>query len=128
MDTEKKSSGITTIRDTLLGVIVSADILASAVFGFFDPFLGAVMLAGGLIFAVILFVFGLIQGSCILRRFSYLSVGLAIVVSLAAIATLFVNKGFEDRCVNAWKNITEASEKIERRVDHLEDRFDNDRF
>lgn len=128
MDTEKKSSGITTIRDILLGVIVSGDIIASAILGFFNPFLGAIMLAGGVIFAVILFIIGLIQGSCILRRFSYLSVGLAIVVSLTAIATLFVNKGFEDRCVNAWRDVTAASEQLERRVDHLEDRFDNDRF
>ena len=124
----EKNTSITPARFTasLIGFGAIIDIFAAAIFGYASPFTGAVLLAAGVIAAIIAFVGGCVSSSPFARRCSYIAVGLAVLVMLAGTAALFVDKGFEDRCVEDWRELSQKSDRIERRLERLENRFDND--
>lgn len=128
MSNEEKNTSVTPARfiASVFGFGAVIDIFIAAFFGYETPLTGAFFLIVGVAAALIAFVLGCISGSAFARRCSYIAIGLAVLVTLAGTAALFVDKGFEDRCVRDWREISEKSDQIERRIDRLEDRFDRD--
>lgn len=129
MSNEEKSTASSALNRLIapifgLGALVS--VACSAIFGYNDPFLGCVLLGICVLVSIVAFIFGLCVKSAIARRLSYFSVGLAVLVTFTALALLFFDKNFENRCVDAWQNLTQKTERIERRLEQLEDRFDRD--
>lgn len=128
MSNEEKNTSVTPARflASVFGLGAVVDIFIAAIFGYESPLTGALFLLGGVVTALVAFIIGCISGSSFSRRCSYIAVGLAILVMLAGTAALFVDKGFEDRCVADWRKISEKTDRIERRIERLEDRFDRD--
>lgn len=128
MSNEEKNTSVTPARflASVFGLGAVVDIFIAAIFGYESPLTGALFLLGGVVMALVAFIIGCISGSSFSRRCSYIAVGLAILVMLAGTAALFVDKGFEDRCVADWRKISEKTDRIERRIERLEDRFDRD--
>lgn len=123
---EEKNASVTPAQviASLFGFGAVIDIFISAIFGYESPLTGAFFLVAGVVAALVAFVLGCISGAAFARRCSYIAVGLAVLVTLAGTAALLVDKGFEDRCVEDWKEFSRKTEQIERRLDDLEDRFD----
>ncbi len=128
MSNEEKNTSVTPARflASVFGLGAVIDIFIAAIFGYESPLTGALFLLGGVATALVAFIVGCISGSSFARRCSYIAIGLAILVTLAGTAALFVDKGFEDRCVRDWREIDEKSDRIEHRLENLEDRFDRD--
>lgn len=129
MDNSQKKHNFSPARTFFAGVFgVSAIlcILTSGAFGYFSPISGVLLFAVGILEAVIFLFCGIVCRSTLLRRFSYITILTGILVVIAGAATLFIDQKFEDRCVEDWQNLLNTSEKIEKRLDTLEDRFDND--
>ena len=129
MSNEEKSTvfpALNRLTAAIFGIGALASVACSAIFGYNNPFLGCVLLAACVLVSILAFIFGVCVESAFARKLSYLSVGLAVLVTFAALALLFFDKNFENRCVDAWQNLTQKTERIERRLEQLEDRFDRD--
>lgn len=109
----------------LLGIAALAAVVCSAVFGHADPLAGAILLASGVLAALVAVILGIFLRSPRARRFGCLAAGAAVLVTLAGTVVLFSDKNFENRCVDAWKTLVNLSDDVERRVERLEDRFDD---
>ncbi len=109
----------------LIGLAALASVVCSAVFGYDDPFTGAILLASGVLAALVAVILGIFLRSPRARRFGCLAAGAAVLVTLAGTVVLFSDKNFENRCVDAWKTLVNLSDDVERQVERLEDRFDD---
>lgn len=127
MNNEEKNTNPSALRfiAAIFGIGSVIDAACAAIFGYESPLLGVFFLGSSIIVALVALVLGIISKSALARRFSYVAVGIAVILTLVGIVALFVDKNFEDRCVEDWREFSKKTDAIERRIDRLEDRFDN---
>lgn len=121
----KRAFSAKRIIASALGFAALACVVTAAVFGWHDPLVGAILLAIGVVAAVVVFFLGLFLLSSIARRLAELAIFAAVLVAVAGVAAVLFNKNFEDRCVAIWEKITQMSETVERRIERVEDRFES---
>lgn len=121
----KKSGAATRFAVSTLGFAALACVVASAFYGWREPFCGAVLFAAGIVAAVLAFLLGIVFRSPQARRFAALGILAAIIVAAIGGIALLFDKDFEDRCVAAWEKIVSVSDDVERRVERVEDRFES---
>jgi len=122
----KNGFSLAKIIVALLGLGALACVVASAFYGWQEPLHGSILLAVGVVVALVIFVLGIIFHIVrVAFRLALISIFVAVVVAIAGVATVLLNKNFENRCVVAWEKITKMSDTVERRIEAVEDRFEN---